>query len=81
MNRANALLLTLTLLAPALTHATETDAPDPELLEFLGEWGDEGDAWLQQQQDQQVQQAQQQHQQQENRSVAAPKTEVKQNDE
>ncbi len=45
MHKANALLLGLCLVSPALA-VDETDAPDLEFLEFLGEWQDDGDAWL-----------------------------------
>ena len=71
MSRGSTLLVCLCLLTPVVARATTPppEAPDLELLEFLGEWGDEGDAWLQQQQNEQQ------------KSVAAPRTEVKQNDE
>lgn len=54
MKRVNTLLLGLCLITPVTTMAAapvptaDADAPDLELLEFLGEWSGEGEAWLQQ---------------------------------
>lgn len=67
MNRVNPLLLGLCLLAPVLSQAAAPapEAPDLELLEFLGEWNGEGEEWLKQQALEQE------------KAVAAPKVEVK----
>ncbi len=45
MRRANITLLGLCLMSPALV-ADESEMPDLAFLEFLGEWQDEGEAWL-----------------------------------
>lgn len=67
MKRVNHVLLGLCLIAPAagMAGTPASDAPDLELLEFLGEWGDEGEAWMKQQKVEQE------------KAVAAPKGEVK----
>lgn len=67
MSRANALLLCATLIAPAALQAQEPEAPDMELLEFLGEWSGEDEVLLQQIEEELRRQA------------AAPKREVKEN--
>ena len=72
MNMGSALFVCLCLLMPAVSLASTPvdEGPDPELLEFLGEWSDDGEKWLQQEQ-----------QKEQQKSVATPKTEVKQDDE
>ena len=45
MRKANSLLLGLCLVSSALV-ADDADTPDLEFLEFLGEWQDDGEAWL-----------------------------------
>ncbi len=45
MHRVNAALLGVCLVSPALL-ADEPEAPDLAFLEFLGEWQEEGEAWL-----------------------------------
>ena len=66
MNRVNTILLGLCLITPAASMAAEPapESPDLELLEFLGEWDGESEAWLRQQK------------LNEEKSATAPKTEV-----
>lgn len=55
MKRVSGLLLGLCLITPVAVMAApptpkpDADAPDPELLEFLGEWSGEAETWLKQQ--------------------------------
>ncbi|HHJ81016.1 MAG TPA: hypothetical protein ENJ65_05235 [Candidatus Tenderia electrophaga] len=48
MHKANFLLLSLCLVSTNIVadEAEESGAPDLEFLEFLGEWQDDGEAWL-----------------------------------
>ncbi|TPW18727.1 MAG: hypothetical protein FD130_51 [Halothiobacillaceae bacterium] len=65
MNRGSVLIVGLCLLTPTLSQAVAPETPELELLEFLGEWSGEGEAWIKQQTLEQE------------KAVAAPKTEVK----
>lgn len=51
MNRGSTLLVGLCLLThvPGVATAPTPETPELELLEFLGEWSDEGEEWLKQQ--------------------------------
>ena len=60
MNRVSQVLCGLSLLAAAAVSAQEQEAPALEFLEFLGEWSEEDQAWLdsQEQADAETKQAQ-----------------------
>jgi hypothetical protein len=67
MNRVKRLLLGLCLITPTATMAAAPAPEEPalELLEFLGEWDGESEAWLRQQK------------LDDEKSAATPKAEVK----